>query len=133
MTITASSTQTQTEVTAEVQAAVANFAAALAETTEFQAFEEAAVVFNKDQAARQAVRLFQEKQKSMQLMQQLGAVTSAELQELKQARQAMMDQPSVRAYVESQEELIRVCQAAAQEISGVIGLDFASACARGCC
>ncbi len=133
MTITASSAQTQTEVTAEVQAAVAAFAAAFAETPEFQAFEEAAVVFNRDQPARQAVRLFQEKQKSLQLMQQLGAVTPEELAELKQLRQAMMDQPSVRAYVEAQDELIRVCQAAAQEISAVIGIDFANACARGCC
>ncbi len=133
MTLTASSAQTQTEVPAEVQTAVAAFAAALAETPEFQAFEEAAVVFKGDQIARQAVRLFQEKLKSLQLMQQLGAVTPEELEELKQLRQAMMDQPSVRAYVESQDELIRVCQAAAQEISGVIGLDFANACVPGCC
>ncbi len=129
----ASSTQTQSDVTAEVEAAVATFAAALAETPEFQAFEEAAVVFKGDHTARQAVRLFQEKQKSLQLMQQLGAVTPEELAELQQLRQAMMDQPSVRAYVESQEELIQVCQAAAQEISVVIGIDFANACARGCC
>ncbi len=133
MTITASSTQTQTEIPAEVQTAVAAFAAALAETPEFQAFEEAAVAFKGDQTARQAVRLFQEKQKSLQLMLQLGAVTPEELDELKQLRQAMMDQPSVRAYVESQEGLIRVCQTGAQEISQVIGIDFASACARGCC
>lgn len=127
-------TQTRTDTAeTELHAAIEAFATALAETPEFHAFEEAAVVFKHDRAAQQAVRLFQEKQRSLQFMQRLGTLTPGELDELKALRQAMIDTPSVRAYVEAQDNLIPICQAAAQEISTVIGLDFANACASGCC
>ncbi len=123
-----------TDVTdAAVRAAIQEFAQALADTPQFHAFEEAAVAFNQDRAARQAVRVFQEKQRSLQMMQQLGAITQPELDELKQLQQAMLGYPSVSAYVEAQEDLVQVCQAAAQEISGVLGLDFAGSCSSGCC
>ncbi|MGB8644968.1 MAG: YlbF family regulator [Anaerolineae bacterium] len=116
-----------------VHAAIQTFAQALADTPQFHAFEEAAAMFNQDRAARQAVRLFQEKQRSLQMMQRLGAITPIELDELKKLQQAMLGYLAVTAYVEAQEELVKVCQAAAKEISTVIGLDFASACAPGCC
>ena len=99
-----------------VHEALQTFAQALADTPQFHAFEEAAVAFNQDRAARQAVRLFQEKQRSLQMMQQLGAITQPELDELKQLQQAMLGYPSVSAYVEAQAELVKICQAAAQEI-----------------
>ena len=128
------STQTITPVIeADVDGAAKAFAAALAETPEFQAFEDAAVAFKQDRAAQGAVRLFQEKQRSLQMMQQLGMLTQDELNELERLRGAMIAQPSVRAYVEAQDELMLVCQAASRELSEVIGLDFAGACAPGCC
>ncbi len=123
-----------TEITdTNVHEAIQAFAQALADTPQFHAFEEAAVAFNHDRAAQQAVRLFQEKQRSLQMLQQLGAITQAEIDELKQLQQAMLAHPAVTAYVETQAALVQVCQAAAKEISTVIGLDFASACTPGCC
>ncbi len=53
--------------------------------------------------------------------------------ELKRLRETMMSQPSVQAYVDAQNELMLVCQAAAQELSAVIGLDFANACISSSC
>ncbi len=126
-------TMTDLAMTDEVRAAAKAFAAALAETPEFQAFEEGAVAFKQDRAAQEAVRVFQEKQRSLQMMQQLGMLEQKELDELNRLRGAMMNQPSVRAYVDAQNELILLCQAAAKELSEAIGLDFASACAPGCC
>lgn len=120
-------------MTDEVRAATTAFAEALAETPEFQAFEDAAVAFRQDRTAQEAVRLFQEKQRSLQMMQQLGMLTQGELDELKRLREAMVNQPHVRAYVGAQDELMLVSQAAAQELSEAIGLDFAGACAPGCC
>ncbi len=130
---TASSIETRTILTDEVRTAAQSFAQALAETPEFEAFEEAATAFRQDGAAQQAVRLFQEKQRSLQMTQQLNMLTQDELDELKRLRQAMMEQPRVRAYVESQNALSLLCQAAALELSQVIDLDFARACAPGCC
>ncbi len=126
-------TETDTVLTEEVRAAARVFAEALAETPEFRAFEEAAVVYRQDHDALQAVRSYQEKQRSVQVMQRLDMLTEDELAELKRLRQAMMDQPRVCAYIEAQNALVLVCQTAAQELSQVIEVDFARACAPGCC
>ncbi len=67
------------------------------------------------------------------MMKRLGMLTEDELAELKRLRQQMMDQPSLRAYVEAQDCLMLLCQAAAQELSRVLDMDYARACAPGCC
>ncbi len=116
-----------------VRLAAKTFAAALAESPEFQAFEDSAVAFKQDRAAQEAVRLFQEKQRSLQMMQKLNMLEQAELDELKRLRDAMMGQPCVHAYVDAHNALILLCQAMAQELDEAIGLDFAGACAPKCC
>ena len=113
--------------------AVKAFAHALADTPELEAFEERYVAFKHDRAAQDATRLFQEKQRSLQMIQQLGMLEQKELDELKHLREAMKNQPSIHAYVDAQNELMLLCQAAAQELSAAIDLDFASACTSGCC
>ena len=117
----------------QVSDAAQAFAQTLADTPEFRAFEEGYGAFKHDRAAQQAVRQFEEKQRALQMVQQLGVLEQAELNELDRLRDAMMHQPRVRAYVDAQNELTRLCQAAAQELSAAIDLDFASACASGCC
>lgn len=109
------------------------FAEALADTPEFHVFEDAAVAFKHDRAAQEAVRLFQGKQRSLQMMQQLGMLEQTQMNELNRLRDAMVNQPSVRAYVDAQNDLILLCQAVAKELSAAIELDFAGACASGCC
>jgi cell fate (sporulation/competence/biofilm development) regulator YlbF (YheA/YmcA/DUF963 family) len=120
-------------LTDQVRDAVNVFADALAETREFEAFQQAALQFERDPDAQQAVRVFQEKQRSLQMMQQLGMLSDEELNELRRLRRVMVEQPRVRAYLHAQDLLKRVCQLAAQEISAEINLDFAGACAPGCC
>jgi cell fate (sporulation/competence/biofilm development) regulator YlbF (YheA/YmcA/DUF963 family) len=117
----------------EVSAAAKAFAAALADTLEFRAFEEGAVAFKHDRVAQEAVRLFEEKQGSLRMMQQLGVLEQKELDERNRLRDTMMNQPAVRVYVDAQNELTHLCQAATREISGLIDYDFAGACASGCC
>ena len=132
---TATPTQAMTDLAMadEVRAATKAFTAALAETREWQDFEDAADAFKHNRAAQEAVRVFQEKQRSLQMMQQLGLLEQKELDELNRLRDTMMNQPRVRAYVDAQNELTLLCQAAAKELSETVGLDFASACAPGCC
>ena len=117
----------------QVRDAVQAFAQTLADTPEFQTFDEDYHTFKRDHAAQQAVRLFEEKQRSLQMMQQLGILEQKELDELNRLRETMTNQPSVRAYLDAQNELTLLCQAAAQELSAAIDLDFASACTSGCC
>ena len=117
----------------QVSDAAQAFAQTLADTPEFRAFEEGYSGFKHDRAAQETVRQFEEKQRALQMVQQLGVLEQAELNELDRLREAMINQPSVRAYVDAQNELTRLCQAAAQELSAAIDLDFASACASSCC
>jgi len=127
--------QLASELTLDTQVsdAVQAFAQTLADTPEFQTFDEDYHTFKRDHAAQQAVRLFEEKQRSLQMMQQLGILEQKELDELNRLRETMTNQPSVRAYLDAQNELTLLCQAAAQELSAAIDLDFASACTSGCC
>ena len=77
-------TQLANELTldSQVRDAVQPFAQALADTPEFRAFEEGYGAFEQDRAAQQAVQLFEEKQRSLQIMQQLGMLEQKELDEL---------------------------------------------------
>ncbi len=124
---------TQVTINEQVTNAVKLFAQTLAETPEFETFEERFMVFKHDPVAQQAVRLFQEKQRSLQMMQQLGMLEQNELDELKHLRELMMSQPSVQAYVDAQNALMLLCQTATQELSATIGLDFANACTSSSC
>ena len=78
MTQSAVSFQTATETQdAEVQMAAHAFAQALAESAEFQAFEQASERLRQDETAQEAILAFQNKQQSLQMMLRLNAVKPA--------------------------------------------------------
>jgi len=117
----------------EALQAARQFAAVLAETPEYQAFDEAQFRLRQDAAAQGAIRAFQEKQQALGWQLQFGLIGDAEREELRRLQQAMLAQPVVRGYVEAQERLGLLCQEAAGLISEVIGLSFAASCGPGCC
>lgn len=134
MTQTTAPTPARTEVTeARVQTAVHAFAQALAESPQFQAFEQAADRFRQDETAQSAFQAYRAKQQSLQAMLMLNAVGSEDQAELKRLYQTFTAQPSTAAYMQAQEELAAVCQAAAGLLSDRLGLDFAATCGPGCC
>lgn len=129
-----STTQPKIEVTeTQVQAAARAFAQALAESAEFQAFEEATDRLERDEVAQRALQAFQAKQQSLQMMLRLNAVSQEERAELERLHQAFMAEPSIVAYLEAQEALTAMCQATGELLSQRIGLSFAAACGPGCC
>lgn len=117
----------------EALQAAREFAAVLAETAEYQAFDVAQLRLRQDPAAQAAIRAFQGKQQALGWQLQLGLLGDAEREELQRLQQAMVAEPAVRAYVEAQERLSLLCQEAAGLISEVIGLNFAASCGPGCC
>lgn len=125
-----SATETQD---AEVQMAAHAFAQSLAESAEFQAFEQASEWLRQDETAQQAILAFQNKQQSLQMMLRLNAVSPQDQAELEGLQQGFLNQPSVAAYLQAQEELNLLCQAAANQLSKQIGLSFTAACGPGCC
>ncbi len=112
---------------------VHEFAEALSETPEFQAFEQAAERLYNDEAATKAREAFEAKAKSLEALQMLGAVSAQDAAELERLRQALIWLPSFTAYTQAQKRLVPVCQAAGNVLSMQLGIDFAAVCAPGCC
>jgi cell fate (sporulation/competence/biofilm development) regulator YlbF (YheA/YmcA/DUF963 family) len=117
----------------EVHAAAHAFAQALAESAVFQAFERAAERLSQDETAQRAILAYQNKQQSLQMMLMLNAVSPEDRAELERLQRAFLDQPSVMDYMNAQEELNLLCQAAANLLSERIGLSYTAACGPGCC
>ena len=129
----ASSVRTAEISEAKALQAAREFAAVLAEVPGYQAFDQAQLRLRRDPAAQEAIRAFQERQHSLQMMLMLGALSQADRHDLQRLQREMLAQPAVRSYVESQEQLSLLCQEVAALISEVIGLSFAASCGPGCC
>lgn len=129
----ASSVATAEISEAEALQAAREFAAALADTPAYQAFDQAQIRMRRDPAAQTALRAFQEKQQDLAWQLQFGLANAAEREDLRRLQQAMLAQPAMRDYMEAQEQLAVMCREVAGLISEVIGLNFAASCGPGCC
>jgi cell fate (sporulation/competence/biofilm development) regulator YlbF (YheA/YmcA/DUF963 family) len=116
-----------------VRQAARDFAAALAETPQFRAYEEATERLNHDVEAQRVIDAFQAKQQSLQAMLMLNAVSEGDKAELQRLQNAFSSVPAVMAYAQAQADLIAICQASADWLSQAIGLNYAAACGSGCC
>lgn len=128
------SIQTTTETSdTEVNLAAHAFAQAMAESAEFQAFEQSAERLKQDETAQQVIQAYQNKQQSLQMMLRLNAVSPQDQAEMESLQNAFLNQPSIAAYLQAQEDLKVLCQAAAGLLTERIGLSFTAACGPGCC
>jgi cell fate (sporulation/competence/biofilm development) regulator YlbF (YheA/YmcA/DUF963 family) len=116
-----------------VKQAARDFAAALAETPQFKAFEETAYSFRQNQAAQQAMQAYQQKQQSLRALLMLNALSAEQRDELERLQSAFINQPVVKEYFTAQAELATLCQALGDALSESIGLNFAAACGVSCC
>ena len=116
-----------------VKQAARNFAAALSETPQFAAFEQAAYAFHQDHTAQKAMQAFQEKQMALRAMIMLNALSAEQRKELESLQSNFINLPVVKAYVEAQSELASLCQILGGMLSKSIGLNYAAACGASCC
>lgn len=116
-----------------VKQAARDFAVALYESEPYQAFVSAANRLEHDPRAQEAIRAFQEKQQSLQMMFMLNAVSAQERAELENLHKQMLAEASVIDYVKAQSTLTFLCQQLAGRLSSRIYLDYASACGASCC
>jgi cell fate (sporulation/competence/biofilm development) regulator YlbF (YheA/YmcA/DUF963 family) len=117
----------------DVERAAKDLVAALSETPEFKAFEQAYLRFRDDERAQQALWAYQEEQRSLQPLLMLGAVSDDQRAELDRLREAWMAESSVAGYLEAQASLSALCRGIDQLLSERIGLGFAAACNPSCC
>lgn len=117
----------------DVEGAARRFAAALAETPAFRAFEEASVRFREDERAQEAFRAYQAEQRTLQPFLMMGAASDEQRAELARLYEAFMAEPSAADLLESQASLAALCQAIDGLLSERVGLRFAATCSPGCC
>lgn len=116
-----------------VRSAGRDFAAALAETPHFQAFEQAYERLSHDATAQQALSAYRTKAESLRALLMLNAVGEDERVELERLKQAYVSRASVQALSAAEAELTALCQEAAGMISAAIGFDYAASCGASCC
>jgi cell fate (sporulation/competence/biofilm development) regulator YlbF (YheA/YmcA/DUF963 family) len=118
-------------LSAACRRAVRDFAAALVETPQFQAFEQASEALNRDEIAQRAIEAHQAKQQSLHMLLMLNAVSDTDRAELENLRLTVLAQPTVSAYLDAEPTLVALLQSVADVVSERIGLPFAvsrSAC-----
>jgi len=117
----------------QVVQAARDFAEALSETPQFQAWEQAAWAVRQDQAAQAMAQELQTMQRELEPLLMLGAASGEQRSELERLRSDYRALPTVTAYVQAEADLRTLCQAANEVLSQVAGLDFAANSASGCC
>ena len=118
---------------ATARQAARDFAAALAETPQFQAFEGAYEQLRQDAVAQQALEEYRSKGDALGVMLMLNAVSEAERAELERLKNHYLTLDSVQAYAAAELELTGLCQQTAGLISAAIGIDYAASCGASCC
>ncbi|MCX6036516.1 MAG: YlbF family regulator [Chloroflexi bacterium] len=116
-----------------VHAAERDFAAALAETAQFKAFEQTYEALSHDTTAQQALSAYRDKVESLNVLLQLNAASENERAELERLRQDYLTRATVQSYAAAQADLTTLCQQAAGMISAAIGLNYAASCGASCC
>jgi len=109
---------------------IQDFAAAIAETPEFQAYEQANLVLRQDQEAQRQLEAMQVAQPRARWGLPAADDGEASLETL---RRRTMAHPTVKAYVDAQESLSGLCQDVNALLGDAMGTDFAAAAAPSCC
>lgn len=116
-----------------VRAAAHHFAAALAESPQYKAFEQVAERFRRDHSAQQALQAYQEKQNAWRALIMLNALSPEQQTELESLQKAFVSHPLVQEYLKAQVNFASLCQILGDVISESIGLNYAAACGVSCC
>lgn len=116
-----------------VKRAARDFAAALAESPQLRAFEQAAERFRQDPSAQQALQAYQERQMAWRALLMLNALSPEQKAELESLQSAFVNHPIVQDYFKAQTDFATLCQTLGDALSESIGLNYAAACGVSCC
>ncbi len=107
---------------------------AVGESAAFRRFETSQEAFQSDQAARQRLAEFQERQQKAR-MAAAWAGAGAQEDEVEREWQSVSAMPSLSGYLRAQEELTALLRDVTGKISEEIRVDYGAACAPsgGCC
>lgn len=116
-----------------VMQAARDFAAALADSQQFKAYEQVTLRYRQDEAAQKDMQAYREKQQSLRFQMKAHAITPEDQAILDQLHSAWLAHASVMEYLEVQAELVAFCQSLGDLLTETVGFDFPATCATSCC
>ena len=105
---------------------------AIAETPEYQRFEETKAAVEDDDEAQEKVKEFEQLRQEFMLARQTGEATQEDVQKVRQAQQELHGLPVMEEYLEAQSELESEMETVNAAISEPLAVDFGDQ-ASGCC
>ena len=105
---------------------------AIAQTPEYQQFEETKAAVEDDDEAQQKVQEFEQLRQEFMLARQTGEATQEDVKKVQDAQQELHSLPVMDEYLEAQEELEARLEALNDAISEPLAVDFSDQ-SSGCC
>ncbi|WP_049987652.1 YlbF family regulator [Halobellus rufus] len=105
---------------------------AIAETPEYEAFEETKAAVEADDDVQEQIAEFNERRDHFMHARQMGNATEENLQRVQEAQEELHSMPKMAAYLDAQEELTERLEAVNEAISDPLAVDFGGE-AGGCC
>ena len=126
---------TATETRTVIMAAARGFARAIAASSQFREYEEAAGNISEDRAARTLLAEYQEAQQTVRMLQSWSGGNSSHNAQFRELEEKVFQHPKLRKYFENQERLVSLIQELNKSLREDLGFDFARLAkpAGGCC
>lgn len=105
---------------------------AIAETPEYQQFEEKKRAVEQDEEAQEKVSEFEQLRQEFTLARQTGEATQEDVQKVREAQQELHALPVMDEYLEAQKDLEAKLETVNDAISAPLAVDFGDQ-ASGCC
>ena len=105
---------------------------AIAETPEYQRFDETKRAVEEDDEAQEKVKEFEQLRQEFMLARQTGEATQEDIQKVREAQQELHGLPVMDEYLQAQKELESKLEAVNDAISAPLAVDFGDQ-ASGCC
>lgn len=97
---------------------------AIAETPEYDAFEEAKSAVENDETTQEKIQEFEQQRQEFMLARQVGDASQEDLQDLQRAQQELHALPVMEEYLEAQSRLAERLESVNEAISEPLEVDF---------
>ena len=117
----------------ELEQATDNLIQNLLASEAFLTYQQALVAMNSDTDARGLLELLSTLQAGLRHKQNANNVTQTDVEELRSIQQQVQANPAIMAYAQSQQEAVNFLREVNQEISQLLGADFAALAKQSTC
>ncbi|WP_227373583.1 YlbF family regulator [Haladaptatus halobius] len=120
------------EERASVEEMATELGEAIADTPEYQQFEEAKAAVEADEDAQEKIREFERLRQEFMLARQTGEATQEDVTKVQEAQQELHSLPVMEEYLEAQDKLDARLEDLNRAVSAPLAVDFGQQ-AGGCC